>query len=64
MQNFILGRKNHITIVSAILIIIAFVSKIRLQKRTNSHMGISNCFNFGSFTYCDSSVSSIKSQSS
>ena len=32
MQKFILGRKNHITIVSAILIIIAYVSKIGFEK--------------------------------
>ena len=32
MQNFILGRKNHITIVSAILIIIAFVSKLGFEN--------------------------------
>ncbi len=32
MQNFILGRKNHITIVSAILIIIAFVSKVGFEN--------------------------------
>ena len=32
MQKFILGRKNHITIVSAILIIIAFVSKLGFEN--------------------------------
>ncbi|MFI3604685.1 heavy metal translocating P-type ATPase [Vagococcus fluvialis] len=32
MQKFILGRKNHITIVSAILIIIAYVSKLGFQN--------------------------------
>jgi len=32
MQKFILGRKNHITIVSAILIIIAYVSKLGFEN--------------------------------
>lgn len=32
MQKLILGRKNHITIVSAILIIIAYVSKLGFQN--------------------------------
>ena len=32
VQKFILGRKNHITIVSAILIIIAFVSKLGFEN--------------------------------
>lgn len=32
IQRFILGRKNHITIVSAILIIIAFVSKLGFEN--------------------------------
>lgn len=32
MQKFILERKNHITIVSAILIIIAFVSKLGFEN--------------------------------
>ncbi|MDG4499995.1 heavy metal translocating P-type ATPase [Streptococcus suis] len=32
MQKFILGRKNHITIVSAMLIIIAFVSKLGFEN--------------------------------
>ncbi|EOA08677.1 hypothetical protein PAD3_0855 [Pediococcus acidilactici D3] len=31
MQKFILEKKNHITIVSAILIIIAYVSKFGVQ---------------------------------
>ncbi|NQM31112.1 heavy metal translocating P-type ATPase [Streptococcus suis] len=34
MQKLILGRKNHITIVSAILIIIAYVSKLGFQNES------------------------------
>ena len=32
MQKFILGKKNHITIVSAILIMIAYVSKLGFKN--------------------------------
>lgn len=34
MQKLILGRKNHITIVSAILIIIAYISKLGFQNES------------------------------
>ena len=33
MQKFILGRKNHITIVSAILIIITIISKLEFENK-------------------------------
>ena len=61
MQKLILGRKNHITIVSAILIIIAYVSKLGFSKRTYSHMVTNNCLCFRSYTDCHPSVSSTQS---
>ena len=63
MQRFILGKKNQIALISAILIVLGFFSHFVLKNTTHFQLVIHYRFHSWSGTHCDSGVSSFKSKS-
>ncbi len=63
MQQYILSKKNVITVISGLLIVLGFFSHFVLEKRRTFRVVFDHRLCLWDYANCDSSVSSNESQS-